>query len=93
MEGDVLLEATSHTLQSKSYCLHCGGSCLVNGITLTLKRNASEYAIVRNVPAEVCQVCGESQFTLPTSIGMLTTIGPSRKPDDFMIVPIYDFGE
>jgi YgiT-type zinc finger domain-containing protein len=65
--------------------------CESNWITVTLRRTSSEFAILRNVPAEICQVCGETQFSMPTSLQMLSSLQTTRPPDDVVVVPVYDF--
>ena len=74
-----------------SYCPRCGGACESNWITITLRRTSSEFAILRNVPAEICQMCGETQFSMPTSLRMLASLQTTRPPDDLVLVPVYDF--
>jgi YgiT-type zinc finger domain-containing protein len=72
-------------------CPRCGGACEPNWITITLRRTSSEFAILRNVPAEICQLCGETQFSMPTSLRMLASLQTTRPPDDVAVVPVYDF--
>jgi YgiT-type zinc finger domain-containing protein len=74
-----------------SCCPHCGGACESNRITITLRRTSNEFAMLRNVPAEICQLCGETQFSIPTSLRMIASLQPARPPDDVMVVPVYDF--
>ena len=74
-----------------SRCPRCGGTCEANWITITMRRTVSEFAILRNVPAEICQLCGETQFSMPTSLSMLASLQTSRTPDDVALVPVYDF--
>lgn len=74
-----------------SCCPRCGGTCEPKWINVTLRRTTSEFAILRNVPAEICQVCGETQFSMPTSLQMLTSLQATRQPDDVVVVPVYDF--
>src|SRR5690349_25139838 len=74
-----------------SCCPRCGGACESNWITITLRRTSSEYAILRNVPAEICQLCGETQFSMPTSLRMLASLQSRRPGYDIVLVPIYDY--
>jgi YgiT-type zinc finger domain-containing protein len=71
-------------------CAHCGGSCLPQYITLTLQTAQFGLVVFRNVPADVCQACGEEQFGLLTSGHMLTLLRLDCAPDDFIRIPIYD---
>lgn len=74
-----------------SPCQHCGGECEAQFITLTLRCSQYTFAVVRNVPADVCQICGESQFTMLTTGRLLSLVQPDRKPDEVVLIPIYDF--
>ena len=71
-------------------CPHCGGACELQSITLTLPRCDVAFAVVRNVPAEICQTCGEAQFTIQTTGRLMGVLEPTRTPDDVVIVPVYD---
>jgi len=82
---------SAHPAASPSCCPRCGGACEFNWITVTLRRTTSEFAILRNVPAEICQLCGETQFSMPTSLRMLASLQTTHAPDDLVIVPVYDF--
>lgn len=73
-------------------CRFCGGDCESQMITLTLRRSKYSFAVIRNVPAEVCQNCGESLFSVSTAGRLLSTIQSSRTPDEVALVPIYDMG-
>ncbi|MBC7528170.1 MAG: YgiT-type zinc finger protein [Chthonomonadaceae bacterium] len=72
-------------------CQVCGGSCERHLITLTLRKSQIGFAVVRNVPAEVCQNCGESVFTLATTGQLMSAIHSDRTPDEVALIPIYDF--
>ncbi len=72
-------------------CQHCGGDCEPQRITLTLRRAQFGFAVMRNVPADVCQNCGESQFTIPTTGALITALQSKRTPDEIALIPIYDF--
>ena len=72
-------------------CTRCSGECESSIITLTLRRTSSEFAIFRNVPAEICQLCGETQFSMPTTVNLIASLQANHAPDDMAVVPIYDF--
>ncbi len=71
-------------------CPCCGGACQAELITLTLRCANGSFAVVRNVPAEVCQNCGEAQFSLVTTAQLLAALQMDRQPDEVVMVPIYD---
>ena len=72
-------------------CCSCGGMCEANHITLTLRRATNTFVLVRNVPAEVCQECGEAQFSLWAAGQLTSALQLRHAPDDVAILPIYDF--
>ena len=72
-------------------CQHCGGECEPQHITITLRRSQYSFAVVRNVPADVCQTCGESQFSIPTAGQLMNALQTNRTPDEIALIPIYDF--
>ena len=78
------------SLFSPSLCPHCGGECQFQRITLTLRHSQYGFVVVQNVPADVCENCGESQFALSTTGQMLTAISANRAPDGVALVPIFD---
>ena len=74
-----------------SCCPRCSGVCEAKRVTITLRRASSEFAILRSVPSDVCQVCGETQFSITTSLKMLAALHTTRPPDDVVLVPVYEF--
>lgn len=76
--------------RTASLCQHCGGRCEPQLITLTLRRSQYSFAVVRNVPADVCETCGESLFSVLTTSRMLATLNENRTPDEIALIPIYD---
>jgi YgiT-type zinc finger domain-containing protein len=72
-------------------CQHCGGECEPQLITVTLRRSQYSFAVVRNVPADVCQNCGESLFTIPTAGRLIAALHANRTPDEVALIPIFDF--
>src|SRR5678816_2786075 len=91
-KGEILFMASSPSAPrlSASHCPHCGGECEPQLITLTLRRSQYGFAVVRNVPADVCMNCGESQFAVTTTCQMLSALHSNRTPDDVALIPIYD---
>ena len=71
-------------------CASCGEPCEEKSISLALPRSASGLAVVRNVPAEVCPICGETRFTLRTTGRLMALFRGADPPDDVAVVPIYD---
>jgi len=73
-----------------STCAVCGGLCDERAVSLALPSSASGYALFRNVPAEVCTVCGETRFTLSTTGRVLAAMRRASHPDAVAVVPVYD---
>lgn len=71
-------------------CPCCGGHCAPQQMTLTLRCAQTAFILVRNVPADVCETCGEAQFSLQTTTQILSTMQAERGPDDIAVIPIYD---
>ena len=80
-----------HDVAPLTTCTLCGGLCEPQRITLTLRRAVDTFVLVRDVPADVCQECGEAQFTLTTAEQLSSAIQLKQTPDDISIVPVYDF--
>ncbi len=71
----------------------CGGSCAQIVMTITLPGRNAPAAIVRNVPAEVCQTCGETQFSIPVTVKLMALLKGSQAPEDVAIVPVYNLAK
>lgn len=71
-------------------CAVCGETCEEKRITLALPTSATGIAVVRNVPAEVCPLCGDTGFSLHTTSRILAAVSSSEPPSEVAVVPIYD---
>ncbi len=71
-------------------CASCGEPCEDKTISLALPRSASGLAVIKNVPAEVCSICGETRFSLKTTGRLMALFRGADPPDDLATVPIYD---
>ena len=74
-----------------SACGSCGGACESQRIALTLRRAASAFVLIRDVPAEVCQECGETFFSLWTAKQLMGALQLQHAPDSMAVMPIYDY--
>ncbi len=83
------IQAASH--EASLLCPQCGGECEYQRITMPLKRSPFGFVLIRNVPAEVCQRCGEAQFSLPITNQVMNAIHSEHTPDEIALIPIYDF--
>jgi len=73
-------------------CVFCGGRVKFERVTFSYENN-EEVVLVRNVPAEVCQRCGEKTYS-PEITDELLKFAKSRfKPLKIISVPIFDYDE
>lgn len=70
-------------------CYFCGGE-LVAQMTTFVHEAHGEVKIVRNVPAYVCQQCGEREYTQETTHQLLMFLQQSPRPVEILQVPAYD---
>ena len=70
-------------------CPYCGSECFDHRINLTLRRSAEEFVVIRDVDAEVCECCGESQFTLETTGKIMSLLHGDGDPDSYTLIPVY----
>lgn len=80
-----------HDVATASACGSCGGTCEARRIALTLRRTASTFVLIRDVPADVCQECGEMFFSLWTATQLVTALQLKHAPDSMAVMPIYDY--
>lgn len=78
------------TSQASCLCPHCGGECAPRKISMMLRRSESDFVLVQNAQADVCQQCGEPQFSLTTARQVMARIHAGRTPDHVAVVPVYD---
>ncbi len=82
---------TGFPLHQTSLC-PCGGICIPGQVTFSLPGRPTPAALVRNVPAEICQNCGEAQFSLNTTLQLMSLLQNKKTPQDFAVIPIFDMG-
>lgn len=72
-------------------CRICGGSYTRRKISHTFRREG-RLIVIDDVPAEVCDVCGDVLFTPQTSrkLDKLVADYEKRSPKD--TAPVYEFG-
>ena len=71
-------------------CGVCGEEFEEKVISLALPRSDSGMAVFRNVPAEVCQRCGETRFSLNTTGRLMAVVRSGEPPSEVAMIPIYD---
>jgi YgiT-type zinc finger domain-containing protein len=70
-------------------CYFCGGE-LVAQMTTFVHEAHGEVQVIRNVPAYVCQQCGEREYTQETTHQLLTFLQQPPQPVEILQVPAYD---
>lgn len=70
-------------------CHFCGGQ-LVSKMTIFVHETHGEVQIIRNVPAFVCQQCGEKEYTQEITHQILTFLQQPPRPVEILRVPAYD---
>ena len=75
---------------ASTLCPRCGGESLLIPFTFALRRSSTQFAILRNVPADVCQECGESEYSLDTTAKILAMLSSDRPPTEMTLTPVYD---
>ena len=70
-------------------CYFCGGE-LAAQMTTFVHEAQGEVQIVRNVPAYVCQQCGEKEYTQETTHQILLFLQHPPRPAAVLQVPAYD---
>lgn len=73
-------------------CVFCGG--LLKRETVTFHYDNDEmYMLVEQVPAEVCQQCGERLYTPEVIDALLRIARQKTEPIKILSVPVYNFVE
>jgi len=50
------------------------------------------WALVQNIPAQVCDACGETTYAEPDATRIQQVLAGVETPVDFCRVPLFDFG-
>jgi len=69
-------------------CHFCGGEVLEKGITVDYRWGDELIAVIKNVPAGVCQVCGEQYFKADIVKEMERLVRSKKKPKKMIQVPL-----
>ncbi len=69
-------------------CYFCGGEVLEKRITVDYRWGDELIAVIKNVPAGVCQVCGEQYFKADIVKEMERSVHSKKKPKKIIQVPL-----
>jgi len=70
-------------------CYFCGGE-MVEELTTFVYEENDQVWIIRNVPASVCQQCGEKEYSQEVTHQILTFLQHPPRPTEIVHVPAYD---
>ena len=69
-------------------CHFCGGKVAERKITVDYRWGENLVAIIKNVPAGVCEVCGEQYFKAQIVKAMEREARSKTKPKDMQTIPV-----
>ncbi len=69
-------------------CYFCGGGVLEKRIIVDYRWEDELIAVIKNVPAGVCQVCGEQYFKADIVKEMERSVHSKKKPKKIIQVPL-----
>ncbi|MBF0565494.1 MAG: type II toxin-antitoxin system MqsA family antitoxin [Nitrospirae bacterium] len=73
-------------------CVFCGGETEHTLVTFSYE-GENRHFLVENVPAEVCNRCGEKTYSPGVTDELLKFAKDKFKPVKKLEVPVYDFNE
>ena len=71
-------------------CIFCGSKVEKKNVTFHYEDN-NKYLFVENVPAEVCNSCGEKTYSPDVTDKLLKYSKEQSKPSKTIEVPVYSF--
>lgn len=71
-------------------CAVCKNGEIVNKIVDYQTKIDGNYILVKNVPVEECNICGEQFVSYETALKIEKIIKDNSKPIGFIEVPVYD---
>lgn len=72
-----------------NHCYFCGEE-LVEELTTFVHEENGQVWVIRNVPAYVCQQCGEKEYSQETTQQILSFLKQPPRPTEILHVPAYD---
>ncbi len=71
-------------------CIFCGGSMAKKDVIFHYEDD-NKYLFIENVPAEVCNSCGEKTYSPDVTDKLLRYSKKQFKPSKTIEVPVYSF--
>jgi YgiT-type zinc finger domain-containing protein len=82
-------EGNSEIMKRKYHqCHFCGGQVSEQRVTVDYRWGEELVTVIRNVPAGVCEVCGEKYFKAAVVKAMEKTAQSRSKPKEVLQVPV-----
>ncbi|MGZ8521499.1 MAG: type II toxin-antitoxin system MqsA family antitoxin [Candidatus Binatia bacterium] len=69
-------------------CHFCGGAVTEKKTTVDYRWGETMVTVIKNVPAGVCQNCGEQYFKTTIVKAMERVVRSKRKPKEILKVPV-----
>lgn len=69
-------------------CRLCGGKVSEQKITVDYRWGEDLVTVIKNVPAGVCEACGEQYFKAEIVKAMERAAGSKKKPKEVLKVPV-----
>jgi YgiT-type zinc finger domain-containing protein len=69
-------------------CHFCRGEVSEQKITVDYRWGTDLLAVIKNVPAGVCEICGEQYFKADVVKAMEKTARSKQKPKEILQVPV-----
>ena len=73
-------------------CVFCGGETKKTSVTFSYEEEG-KFFLVKHVPAEVCERCGEKTYAPEVTGELLKFAKDKFKPVKKLEVPVFDFAE
>ena len=73
-------------------CVFCGGKVEAKNVTFIYEQG-DFFFMIKNVPAEVCDKCGEKTFSPEITDEIIKFSKRKFKPIKLVEVPVFDFGQ
>lgn len=89
-DGSVITDGERGDPVSRAYhqCHFCGGEVAEERVTVDYRWGVGLLVVIRNVPAGVCQVCGEQYFKAEVVKEMEKLAHSQEEADEFLQIPV-----
>ena len=93
MRGVKIITSEGGGKMPRSYhkCHFCGGRVTEKKVTFDYRWGEEFIAVLKNVPAGVCQACGEQYYKAEIVKRMEKAVQSRKKVKEFIRVPVLEF--